>query len=202
MSTASQLRRKQEKEALRRKILTAAIEVARETGSWEKVTVRKIAEKIAYSTIVLYSHFKNRHDLLQTLFFEGNKQLRAELKTQIDLVGPNEELLPIILKATWEFSLKNPELYYLMNFRKGMDENYDFGLQGYAFEWGTYEDLIALVQREKPHLSPEKCGELMMASYALLNGYWLIYSTQKSKMPASQLYIQLEQALKNLKTAY
>ena len=52
-------RKARQKQELRKKILKSARNIARIHG-WEAVTTRKLAEKVEYSTTVIYEHFGNK----------------------------------------------------------------------------------------------------------------------------------------------
>ncbi|MEL6653646.1 MAG: helix-turn-helix domain-containing protein [Bacteroidota bacterium] len=66
MTTKRDLRKEKNREA----IMEAALEIAREE-SWEKVTIRKIADRILYTPPIVYEHFKNKDDLLKQLVERG-----------------------------------------------------------------------------------------------------------------------------------
>ena len=59
-------RKARQKAELRKKILKSARTIARKHG-WEAVTTRKLAEKVEYSTTVIYEHFGNKDQLLLLL---------------------------------------------------------------------------------------------------------------------------------------
>src|SRR5579863_5606154 len=64
--TGSKQRREREKGEMRTRILDAARELFAKDG-YEAVTMRKIAERIAYTPTALYFHFKDKEDLMQEL---------------------------------------------------------------------------------------------------------------------------------------
>lgn len=64
--------------AMRTRILNAATELALQKGPGA-LTIRSIAEQLGVSHMVLYSYFKNRDDLMQTLSERQQKKLKHQL---------------------------------------------------------------------------------------------------------------------------
>lgn len=113
MEPAHIKRKKIAQETLRHQLLDAALRIANEQ-SWEAVTIRRIAESVAYTTTIVYSHFDSKEALLQALSDRGFTQLyelfdAAGSKT----TDPSEQLLSLSL-ANWGFAVANPTLYQLM----------------------------------------------------------------------------------------
>ena len=113
MEPAHIKRKKIAQETLRHQLLDAALRIANEQ-SWEAVTIRRIAESVAYTTTIVYSHFDSKEALLQALSDRGFTQLyelfdAAGSKT----TDPSEQLLSLSL-ANWDFAVANPTLYQLM----------------------------------------------------------------------------------------
>lgn len=77
-------RREQQKAELKRMILEAAREVIVRDG-YERVSMRKLAEKIEYSPATIYLHFRNKRELLDCLIEESFAKLYSGLeKTRSD----------------------------------------------------------------------------------------------------------------------
>lgn len=117
------IRRKKEKEALRLHILEVAKEIAAADG-WQNVTIRKICDKIGYSAPVIYQHFENKEDLLQSLRVVGFTQIFEQFeKVDVKHSTPEKRLLEYAL-VWWKFSKQNPELYQVMfNLQGAICEN-------------------------------------------------------------------------------
>ena len=62
----SRLRRERDKQRMREQILDAARELFALQG-YEAVTMRKIAEKIEYTTTLIYSHFPDKETLIREI---------------------------------------------------------------------------------------------------------------------------------------
>lgn len=109
------------REATRRQILDAALELAAEDG-WPGVTMRKIADRVNYTHPALYAYFATRDDLLLALLHEGLALYTAELQAAADTATTPEEAVIALAKVLWEFPWRHPELYQVMH-----------GLGGVAF---------------------------------------------------------------------
>ena len=115
-------RREREKQEMRRDILMAAREIARQEG-WQSVTIRKVAERIEYSPPTIYEYFESKEDILTELLREGFRQMAATLRAIREAVAEPEQRLLDMAESYWNFAMSNPELYQVMN-----------GLGGVPFE--------------------------------------------------------------------
>lgn len=108
-----QLRKETEKNQLKENIINAAIELAKEVG-WAKVSVRKISQKISYSTIVIYSVFGSKDELFLALRKKGFDLLLADIKkARIKADSPQNALMEITHEVI-RFHTNNTELYQIM----------------------------------------------------------------------------------------
>jgi AcrR family transcriptional regulator len=116
-------RKKREKENTKNSILKAALDIANKEG-WQAVTIRRISESIEYTTSIVYEHFENKEALLNEISINGFRSLYQQgeriLSEELD---PEEQLLRVSLNS-WDFALKNRELYNLMfSLNQPSDEN-------------------------------------------------------------------------------
>jgi AcrR family transcriptional regulator len=93
-------------------ILLAAISFANEYG-WEGVTMRRISERIEYTLPVIYTHFKSKDEIIQTVASDGFKQLATTLKDSIKS-GSKEQTIQSIIKSYVDFAVHNRILYEAM----------------------------------------------------------------------------------------
>lgn len=108
-----QLRRETEKQHLKDCIIESAIELAKDSG-WAKVSVRKISQRINYSTIVIYSVFGSKDELFLALRQKGFDLLLADIKkVHSKFASPKEALLNITHEVV-RFHEANTELYQIM----------------------------------------------------------------------------------------
>lgn len=112
-------RREREKELTRRAILTAALEIARQEG-WPALTLRKIGEHIEYSVQMVYEYVGNKEAVLLALLQEGFQQLTAAMQQARTSTEGHEQRLWNMAEAYWQFAIRNPELYQLMNGQGGV----------------------------------------------------------------------------------
>lgn len=98
-------RRARHKNLLRQQILDAARELLIRDG-YERLSMRRVAERIDYSPTAIYLHFKDKQDLVFSLCDETFAKLVRELETL-----PSEFDDPLV------------------QLRKGMERYIDFGLE-------------------------------------------------------------------------
>jgi AcrR family transcriptional regulator len=98
---------------LRQDILDAARDIATQDG-WQALTIRKIADRIAYSVPTIYEHFESKEALLVELMRDGFRLLADALRE----VSPGEDpeaRLVAVATAYWDFAFQNPALYQVMH---------------------------------------------------------------------------------------
>ena len=97
-------------EATKKMIIDAALQICLEEG-YRAVTVRGIGEKIGYSTGVIYYHFKDKQDIMDSL----DKRLDEETYNSISAISdPDKSLyenLSILYDFTCDLAYNNPETY-------------------------------------------------------------------------------------------
>lgn len=104
-------RRKRERENLRRSILDAACDLFA-TGNYKEVSIRKIADAIEYSPAVIYLHFKDKDEILDTLAEEGFILLSEQLEA-IPATDPVERLREAG-RTYIRFALARPHYFRIM----------------------------------------------------------------------------------------
>ena len=110
MNTAE--RRERDIEEMRRQVLDAAMSLFVDEG-YEKVSVRKIADKIGYSPGTIYLYFKDKDDIFYHLHEEGFARLIVRQKETMEAASPDVRLRKMG-EAYLKFALENPEYYELM----------------------------------------------------------------------------------------
>ena len=119
-------RRERHRASLRREILDAASQLFVEEG-FQRVTMRRIAERIDYSPTTIYLHFKDKSDLLQAVCEETFSRLAAKLERLQKTAGTPMGYLRDSLRTYIEFGLAHPN-QYLVTFMSPSP-----GLEGEAF---------------------------------------------------------------------
>jgi AcrR family transcriptional regulator len=116
-------RRARQKTLLRRQILDAARELLVRDG-YDKLSMRRVAERIDYSPTAIYLHFKDKQELVSSLCDETFARLVRELETL-----PEEFPDPIVclrkgLERYIAFGLKHPD-HYLPTFVLPLEHHFD-----------------------------------------------------------------------------
>jgi AcrR family transcriptional regulator len=102
-------RRERERAEVREKILDAARDMFAADGV-DAVTMRAIAERIEYSPPVIYSHFADKHALIQELCYRDLRAL-AQAFGRIGRIDDPVERLRRIGQAYVDFALEHPEQF-------------------------------------------------------------------------------------------
>ena len=99
----------------REEILSAARAIGVRKG-WEAVTIRSVAQKLGYTSPLLYEHFRDKQDLLTQLAVEAVAMFQKELTA--DLPADHSAAATKMAERYWTFMLEHKQLYRLAN---GMD---------------------------------------------------------------------------------
>lgn len=154
-------RRKRELAQRRALIVSTAREMAERDG-WGAVTTRKLADSIEYSQPVLYSHFRNRDEIIQAVALQGFEELtetqrraRAEARTPV-------EAIRLLFRAYHRFAKENPRLYEAMFV-------HHIGLSFATEEtpeelYGAFRELLLAVSAVAGESDPELLTEVVWAS--------------------------------------
>ncbi|MFF7776158.1 TetR/AcrR family transcriptional regulator [Streptomyces tanashiensis] len=102
----SRQRRERERAETRTEILQAARELARAEG-WEAVSMRRLANRIGYSTNYAYRYFKGRDDILLAFVKDGFARLA-------DTMRSSGTSVQVAAAAYLDFALDEPDLYQVM----------------------------------------------------------------------------------------
>jgi AcrR family transcriptional regulator len=111
-------RKEREREALRERILDAALEVV-SAGGVDALTMRGIADRIEYSATALYTHFADKDALLVALCQREFQQLSVRLQDFRPSGDPLADLTNLG-RAYCQFALTSPQAYRLMFLLPGM----------------------------------------------------------------------------------
>jgi AcrR family transcriptional regulator len=103
-------RRQRHRASLRREILDAASQLFVEEG-FQRVTMRRIAERIEYSPTTIYLYFKDKNELLAAVCEATFSQLAAKLERLQKTAGTPLSYLREGLRTYVDFGLANPNQY-------------------------------------------------------------------------------------------
>lgn len=107
-ATAQRSRRERQKAEIRAELLQAAHALVGEEG-YEGLTIRKLAERVGYSAMSVYSYFPDKHAILLAIASDAF----AELASRIQRDDPADplEALKAMMRAYARFGLENPNEY-------------------------------------------------------------------------------------------
>ncbi len=159
----SKERREREKEHLKQEILDAARELFLKEG-YEKVTMRRIAQRIEYSPTTIYLYFNDKSDIFLALCDEVFLRLARELDKISKSTPDPMENLRRGMKAYIKFGLRYPGHYRLVLMSPDIFKESDFRFQfeGSAGE-KAFRFLMEAIQRAMDQGILRK-GDLMLAS--------------------------------------
>lgn len=105
--------------------------------SFERTTMRRIAEVIEYTPGTIYGYFKDKNEILYALHVRGFQDLVARLEAASAGVTDPTERLSALGRAYIRFAFDNPVQYDLMFIAKSTakkilaDAEWDCGVQAY-----------------------------------------------------------------------
>jgi AcrR family transcriptional regulator len=146
-------RRARHRASLRREILDAASALFVEEG-YDRVTMRRVAEKIDYSPTTIYLYFKDKRELFAAICDETFSQLAAKLERpkappgSAGTLSPPLALLRDSLKTYVEFGTSHPN-HYAVTFLQMQDVPPDHGFEGsvgaraFGFLRGAVQSCVA-----------------------------------------------------------
>lgn len=101
-------RRERKKAQIRADLVEAAHALVREDG-YDGLTIRKLAERVGYATMSVYSYFPDKQAILLAIAQDAF----AELARRMERAAPSDplEALKDLMRAYAEFGLENPNEY-------------------------------------------------------------------------------------------
>ncbi len=97
-------------EAIKKMIVDAALQICIEDG-YKEVTVRRIGDKIGYSTGVIYYHFKDKQDIIDCLDLRLDEEAYNTVSSLIDPAKTLRENLSALYEYTCNLAYNNNEAY-------------------------------------------------------------------------------------------
>ena len=154
---------------MREMILTAAMRLFLEE-SFEKTTMRRIAEAIEYTPGALYGYFKDKNEILYALHVRGFEELVARLESALVGLTDPAERLAAIGRAYIRFAFDNPQQYDLMFLAKSTakkiieDAEWACGLRAYDI---LSTEVANLVQHRGSSTNPDVAA---FACWSMVHG--------------------------------
>lgn len=98
---------------LKQALLDNALSIIEGNGL-DALSLRKLAATIGVNQTALYSHFKNKNELMKDLARHGFSQLSQSMNTQLEKTPSAERALLELANVYLLFAQHNPELFKLM----------------------------------------------------------------------------------------
>lgn len=139
-------RKERDKMKMRSHILDMAMKLFLEEG-FQRVTMRRIATEIEYSTGTIYLYFRDKDEILYALHTLCFEKFYKEQETVMSIKDPWKRLRKHG-KVYVNFALKNPEYYDLMFIMRGPvktikeKERWEAGLRSYELLKKNVEDCM------------------------------------------------------------
>lgn len=108
MPLSVQTRREKQKAELRAELVEAAHKLVQEEG-YEGLTIRKLAKRVGYAPMSVYSYFTDKQDILFALAEDAFETLARRIEDHTD-DDPIEALKAVIVEYA-AFGLENPNEY-------------------------------------------------------------------------------------------
>lgn len=103
---------RQNRDHTRRAILDQASQLLAESGP-EALSMRRLSQRIGASTIVLYTHFRDKQAILDELYIEGFERLRQDLARVEPSADPIQHVMDLG-RAYRRSAIANPTYYQIM----------------------------------------------------------------------------------------
>ncbi|PXX55560.1 TetR family transcriptional regulator [Nocardia tenerifensis] len=116
-TSPSARRREREREEMRDRLLRTARSIAAEQG-WSAVTIRRIADRIEYTSPVIYHYFSSKDALVAEVMCAGFREIADRIADAAQ--GSADTRLIAVGAAFWDFAFAAPELYQAMNGQAGV----------------------------------------------------------------------------------
>jgi AcrR family transcriptional regulator len=161
-------RKEREREEVKDLILQAARGIFLEEG-YENTSIRKIAKRIEYSPGIIYTHFRDKNELLLALHDKAFEYKIDRLFHQVrDIADPLERLRATGL-AYLEYGIENPQDYELMfilsNTMEALAVKQEFWNNGAKATGLLKDNIVACVEAGyfRKDLDPESTSLMLWA---------------------------------------
>lgn len=145
----------------RRAIIDTAISIGLDEG-FDELSVRKITDKLGYSSGIVYHYFKDKQEILDTIHTQTSMELKDAIDTCIKSERSFAENTKVVFKMLTEISIYEPDMFKLILLNK------------YSHKSGSIEVWLDMIRRCVD--MGIKSGELRnidaeITSYTMLNSF-------------------------------
>lgn len=190
-------RREKEKEQLKELILKEATKMFLDEG-FDKISMRKIADRIDYSVGTLYLYFKNKNELFYEVQAVAFGHFLNYMRPLLDIIDPVERLMRIGETYIF-FALNNKEYYDLMFMMKAPMEHVEES-EGWKRGQRSFEILVQTVEdlKQAGYFDGKDSKTIAMAFWSSVHGLVSLHLTNRlEKM--SQVIGEPEDLIKKTK---
>lgn len=175
---------------MRKRILNAAMGLLEKEGI-AGLSIRKIGEQLGLSHMVLYTYFKNRNALIETLKGQWSERLEAQQKADLEAAQTGDTLVVLqdALARCAKLAHEHPQIYRLAWVHHDTDKT--VGAQS-QYTQNEIEHLARLVRLGIEHGQCAERDPRLAAATALclVNGPHVLYYSER--LTDKKLYAQLE----------
>jgi AcrR family transcriptional regulator len=155
---------------LREALLVAARDILVDSGI-EGLSLRKVARQAGVSATAMYSHFRDKRELLAVLATQGFEELAAGMEGEAAANGrvpPRDGLLGLA-RGYVQFATDNPALFQLM-FGPGLGELLEFPQLAEASARAYHLMEIDVSRRMEEAGTPEQTRVAVAGAWSLVHG--------------------------------
>lgn len=156
-------------EEIKKMIIDAALKICLNDG-YKEVTVRRIGDMIGYSTGVIYYHFRDKQDILDSLDQKLDEEAYNAVKDIVDPSLPIRENLNLIYDFICELAYNNTEAYKRMFVTSRIEGN--------DFTRNMWLDLITKVltaAADRGEISHDNIESRAKCTLSYIMGYNLLF---------------------------
>lgn len=110
-------RQTQKNEATRKAIIETAISIGLDEG-FDELSIRKITDKLGYSSGIVYHYFKDKQEILDTIHNQTSMELKETIDTCIKEGRSFTENTKLVFKMLSEISIHQPDMFKLILLNK------------------------------------------------------------------------------------
>ena len=116
-------RQTQKNEATRKAIIETAISIGLDEG-FDELSIRKITDKLGYSSGIVYHYFKDKQEILDTIHNQTSMELKETIDTCIKEGRSFTENTTLVFKMLSEISIHQPDMFKLILLNKHSHKSY------------------------------------------------------------------------------
>ncbi len=109
-------------EEVKNSIIETTIQIIKEEG-FESVSIRKISDRMGYSTGVIYYHFKDKQDIIDTIHEQADNQIKGIVQKFFKEDTECLERIKNVFHGIMQIAVKQRDMFDLVVMNKYSDRN-------------------------------------------------------------------------------